>query len=114
MLTDTRTVDDICLQRADACPWESCTSRSPSSACAVSLSLIAAPVLETIRAFGGFDPDSALGRGGLHIEPALAEFTGRFAAVFRRGRAAADAHVARQPRIARGHATLAKSMLVLP
>ena len=32
---------------------------------AVSLSLIAAPVLETIRALGGFDPDSALGLGGL-------------------------------------------------
>ena len=30
----------------------------------VSLGFIAAPVIETIRAFGGFDPDSVLGRGG--------------------------------------------------
>ena len=81
---------------------------------AVSFSLIAAPVLETIRAFGGFDPDSALGRGGLHIEPHWLNSPGGLLLCFVVGVLLLTLTLHASRAIARGHATLAKSMLVLP
>ena len=81
---------------------------------AVSLSLIAAPVLETIRAFGGLDPDSALGRGGIHIEPQWLSSPGGLLLCFVVGVLLLTLTLHASRGIARGHATLAKSMLVLP
>jgi uncharacterized membrane protein len=80
----------------------------------VSLSLIAAPVLETIRALGGFDRDSVFGTGGINIQPEWLASPGGLLLCFVVGvlLLALTLHASRG--IARGHAVLAKTMLVLP
>jgi len=81
---------------------------------AVSLALIAAPVFETIRALGGFDPDSALGRGGIHMEPHWLSAPGGLLLCFVVGVLLLTLTLHASRGITRGHAALAKSMLVLP
>jgi len=81
---------------------------------AVSLALIAAPVFETIRALGGFDPDSALGRGGIHMEPQWLSAPGGLLLCFIVGVLLLTLTLHASRGITRGHAALAKSMLVLP
>ncbi len=80
----------------------------------VSLAFIAAPVLETIRALGGFDPDSVIGRGGMNIEPQWLSSPGGLLLCFIAGVLLLTLTLHASRGIARGHATLAKSMLVLP
>lgn len=69
---------------------------------------------EVVRALGGFDPDSALGRGGINIEPewlnspiglALCCIVGILLLTL-------TLHLGRA--VTRGHAAFAKAMLVLP
>jgi uncharacterized membrane protein len=80
----------------------------------VSLAFIAAPVLETIRAFGGLDPDSALGRGGINIEPVWLSSPAGLLLCLIAGVLLLTLTLHASRGIARGHATLAKTMLVLP
>lgn len=80
----------------------------------VSLALVAAPVLETIRALGGFDPESAIGRGGINIEPIWLTSPGGLLLCFIAGVLLLTLTLHASRGIARGHAALAKSMLVLP
>jgi len=80
----------------------------------VSLAFIAVPVLETIRAFGGFDPDSALGRGGVNIEPQWLNSPVGVLLCLIAGVLLLTLTLHASRGIARGHATLAKTMLVLP
>jgi len=78
----------------------------------VSLGFIAVPVIETIRAFGGLNPDSVLGRGG--IEPEWLNSPLGFFLCFVAGVLILTLTLHASRGIARGHATLAKTMLVLP
>jgi hypothetical protein len=80
----------------------------------VSLALIAAPVIETIRALGGFDPDSVLGRGGINLEPQWLTSPFGLVLCFVAGITLLTLTLHATRGIARGHATLAKTMLVLP
>ena len=80
----------------------------------VSLAFIAAPVLKTIHMFGGFDPDSKLGRDGINIEPEWLDSPVGFALCFIVGVVILTLTLHASRGIARGHATLAKAMLVLP
>jgi len=76
------------------------------------LAFIAAPVIETIRAFGWLDPDSVLGRGG--IEPEWLNSPVGLVLCFVAGVLFLTLTLHASRGIARGHATLAKTMLVLP
>ena len=80
----------------------------------ISLVLIAAPVLETIRALGGFDADSVLGRGGIYIEPQWLGAPGGLLLCFVVGVLLLTLTLHASRGVARRHAALAKSMLVLP
>jgi hypothetical protein len=80
----------------------------------VSLALIVAPVLETIRALGGIDPDSVLGRGGMNIQPEWLGSPGGLLLCFVTGVILLTVTLHASRGIARGHAALAKTMLVLP
>jgi uncharacterized membrane protein len=80
----------------------------------VSLTLIAAPVIETIRALGGLDPGSVLGRGGIHIEPEWLSSPGGLLLCFVAGVVLLTLTLHASRGITRGHAAFAKAMLVLP
>jgi uncharacterized membrane protein len=80
----------------------------------VSLAFMAAPVIETIRALGGFDHDSVLGRGGMNVEPEWLGSPGGLLLCFIAGLLLLTLTLHASRGIARGHATLAKTMLVLP
>lgn len=80
----------------------------------VSLAFLAVPVIETIRAFGGFDPDSVIGRGGINIEPDWLNSPLGVVLCLIAGVLLLTLTLHASRGIARGHATLAKSMLVLP
>jgi hypothetical protein len=76
------------------------------------LGFISVPVIEAIRAFGWLDPDSVLGRGG--IEPEWLNSPGGLLLIFVAGVLLLTLTLHASRGIARGHAALAKSMLVLP
>lgn len=78
----------------------------------LSLALVAVPVIETIRAFGWIDPDSVLGRGG--IEPEWLSSPGGLLLCLIAGVLLLTLTLHASRGIARGHAVLAKTMLVLP
>jgi hypothetical protein len=80
----------------------------------VGLALMATPVIETIHAFGGFDPDSVLGRRGMNIQPEWLGSPGGLLLCFIVGVLLLTLTLHASRGIARGHAALAKSMLVLP
>ena len=80
----------------------------------VSLTLIAAPVLETIRALGGFDRDSVFGAGGIFIQPEWLASPGGLLLCFIAGVLLLTLTLHASRGVARGHAVLAKTMLVLP
>ena len=80
----------------------------------VSLAFIAVPVIETIRALGGFDPDSAIGRGGINIEPDWLNSPVGVLLCLVAGVLLLTLTLHASRGITRGHAALAKSMLVLP
>lgn len=81
----------------------------------VSIGLIAAPVVATIGALGGFGPDFVFGNSdGLHVEPSWLNSPVGLLLCFLIGIVllTVTLHVSRG--ITRGHAALAKAMLVLP
>jgi uncharacterized membrane protein len=78
----------------------------------LSLGLVAAPVIETMRALGWMDPDSVLGRGG--IQPEWLASPGGLVVCFIIGVLLLTLTLHASRRIAHGHAFLAKTMLVLP
>ncbi len=80
----------------------------------VSLGLIAAPVVETVRALGWIDPDSALGRGGMNVEPEWLSSPGGLLLCLIVGVLLLTLTLHASRAITRGHAKLAKTMLVLP
>lgn len=80
----------------------------------ISLSLIAAPVLETIRALGGFDRDSIFGTGGIVFQPEWLGSPGGLMLCFIVGVLLLTLTLHASRGIARAHAVLAKTMLVLP
>ena len=79
----------------------------------VSLAFIAAPVLEIVRALG-FDPDSAFGQGEITFHPAWLGSPLGLLLCFIVGVLLLTLTLHASRGIARGHAALAKTMLVLP
>lgn len=80
----------------------------------VSLSLMAAPVIETIHALGGFDPDSVLGRRGINMQPEWLGSPGGLLFCLIVGVLLLTLTLHASRGITRGHAAFAKTMLVLP
>jgi uncharacterized membrane protein len=78
----------------------------------LSLGLVAAPVIETMRALGWMDPDSVLGRGG--IQPEWLASPGGLVVCFIIGVLLLTLTLHASRGIAHRHAFLAKTMLVLP
>ena len=80
----------------------------------LSLGLMAGPVVAALGGLGALDPHSFLGRGDFHSDPEWLNSPFGLALCFAVGLMLLTTmlHLARA--IARGHATLAKSMLVLP
>jgi uncharacterized membrane protein len=80
----------------------------------VSLAFIAAPVIETIHTFGWLDRNSVFGGGAMSIEPQWLGSPGGLLLCFISGVLLLTLTLHASRGIARGHAMLAKTMLVLP
>jgi uncharacterized membrane protein len=80
----------------------------------LSLGLIAAPVVEALRGIGLIDGDSSVGRSWIHIEPDWLNSPGGLVLCFIAGIVLLTLTLHMSRGVTRGHATLAKTMLVLP
>jgi len=80
----------------------------------VSFGLIAAPILQGVRAVGGFGSDSVFADGGIQMEPHWMNSPGGLLLCLLIGIVLLTATLHLSRAIARGHAFIAKSMLVLP